>query len=64
MDNYFDLLPNELILFVIGYVDLSNKSTTISLSKSLEGLISISKRYNLLYDEYINLINNGYNLFF
>ena len=58
--NYFDLLPGELILIFISYVDIFNKKSDTSLTLSLNGLISLLIRYNQLYNNYINLINNGY----
>lgn len=60
MDNYFDVVPDELILIIIGYVDLSNKSDVIPLTVTLKGFISIFKRNNELYNHYMNLVDSGY----
>ena len=57
--NNFDLLPDELVLIIIGYVDISNKIRVMKLISYLNGFISLSIRNNNLYYEYIELVNKG-----
>jgi len=57
---YFELIPDELILIIIEYIDLTNKNSDNSLTITLNGLLSISNRYEELYDYYMDSINNGY----
>ena len=58
-DSYFDIFPEELILIVIGYVDLSNKKGNVKLLNRLEGFIFLSNRYKNIFDNYMNLIDDG-----
>ena len=61
MDYFTEYLPDELILIIIEYIDRDRKFPSInSLTQKLNGLLSISDRYNILYDKYMNLIDNGY----
>ena len=57
---YFDLLPDELFLFIIEYVDLFNKNIDKSLTIALDGIFPCNQRSTDSYMYYMNLIDNGY----
>ena len=59
LTNYFDLLPEELILIIIGYVDISNKKGNIKLMKQLNGFGSLSIINNNIYNKYMKFIEDG-----
>ena len=59
LTSYLDELPNELILIIIEYIDISRDRTKFSLMKEILSFISLSDRYKKLYDNYMKLIYDG-----
>ena len=59
LTSYLNLLPDELILIIIEYVDISRNKTISSFVKEIEGVVNLSDRYKKLYNNYMKLIYDG-----
>ena len=61
-NNYFNLLPEELILIIIEYIDIYRLSfnNKLNLSDYIKGFNLLSIRIEGLYYRYINGVKEGY----